>query len=48
MEKMARELPKGRFLLCPHGSHMSLYDDQDIYVRGLIDFILDVDRGAFR
>jgi proline iminopeptidase len=47
MEKMARELPKGRFLLCPHGSHMSLYDDQDIYVRGLIDFILDVDRGAF-
>ena len=31
MEKMSHELPKGRFLLCHNGSHMAMYDDQDIY-----------------
>ena len=43
MRAMAKRLPKGRFLLCPKGSHMAMYDDQQVYVRGLIDFIHDVD-----
>ncbi len=44
MEMMAGRLPNGRFLLCPTGSHMSMYDDQTTYFRGLIDFIAGVER----
>ncbi len=45
MEWMARTLPRGRYLYCPNGSHMSMYDDQKTYFRGLIQFIHDVDDG---
>lgn len=47
MEMMAKKVQKGRYLFCPNGSHMALYDDQKTYVEGLIKFILDVDRGQF-
>jgi proline iminopeptidase len=47
MKWMAGEVKNGRFLYCPRGSHMAMYDDQVTYVRGLIDFIRDVDSGAF-
>jgi proline iminopeptidase len=43
MEQMAGRFPHGRFLLCPNGGHMAMYDDQPTYFRGLIDFITDVD-----
>jgi proline iminopeptidase len=33
--------------LCPQGSHMALYDDQQVYMRGLIKFLKDVDAGRF-
>ena len=39
MEWMAHELPNGRYLFCPNGSHCALYDDQEIYFKGLIDFL---------
>lgn len=42
---MADRLPNGRFLLCPNGSHMSMYDDQKTYFTGLIGFLKDVDAG---
>jgi proline iminopeptidase len=42
---MARTLPRGRYLDCPQGSHLALYDDQAVYFRGLIEFIYDVDAG---
>ncbi|MBE3038828.1 MAG: proline iminopeptidase, partial [Chloroflexi bacterium] len=42
MEWMAGSLKHGRYLFCPNGSHMALYDDQEIYFRGLIQFIQDV------
>ena len=42
---MARALPRGRYLDCPQGSHLALYDDQATYFRGLIEFIYDVDAG---
>ena len=45
MEWVARQLPKGRYLFCPNGSHLAEYDDQQTYFRGLISFILDVDAG---
>ena len=47
MEMMAGRLPKGRYLFCPNGSHMALYDDQQTYFEGLIRFIRDVDAGRF-
>ena len=45
MEWMSKQLPKGRYLYCPNGSHLAQYDDQQTYFRGLIAFILDVDAG---
>ncbi len=45
MERMAKALPRGRYLYCPTGSHMALYDDQQTYMRGLIAFLHDVDAG---
>ena len=48
MEWMANELPNGRFLLCPNGSHLAQYDDQKVYFKGLISFIKDVDDGTFK
>jgi proline iminopeptidase len=45
METMASQVQKGRYLYCPDGSHMAMYDDQKVYVEGVIQFILDVDAG---
>ena len=35
MEMMARRMPAGRYLYCPDGSHMAMYDDQQTYFAGL-------------
>jgi proline iminopeptidase len=48
MEWMAGQVAHGRFLLCPNGSHLALYDDQKVYFDGLIRFIKDVDTGSFK
>lgn len=45
MEWMSTQLPKGRFLLCPNGSHIAMFDDQQVYFDGLIRFLRDVDAG---
>ena len=47
MEWMAREVKNGRYLLCPNGSHLSIYDDQTTYVDGIIAFLSDVDGAQF-
>jgi proline iminopeptidase len=47
MEMMAGKFPKGRFLFCPNGSHLAMYDDQKTYMDGVIRFLQDVDRGSF-
>jgi len=39
MEWMSKQFPKGSYLFAPNGSHMALYDDQDLYMKGLIDFL---------
>ena len=44
---MAERLPNGRYLHCPDGSHLAMYDDQQTYMAGLIDFLHDVDDGGF-
>ena len=45
MEWMAGRVQHGRFLLCPAGSHLAMYDDQAVYIDGLLRFIGDVDAG---
>jgi proline iminopeptidase len=45
MEWMSKQFPRGRYLYCPNGSHLALYDDQQTYVNGVIAFIKDVDGG---
>lgn len=45
MEMMAGKVKQGRFLLCPNGGHMAMYDDQKTYFEGLIRFVRDVDAG---
>lgn len=47
MEWMSTEVQNGRFLLCPNGSHLAMYDDQKTYFEGLIKFVKDVDSGNF-
>ncbi|MDH5368037.1 MAG: proline iminopeptidase-family hydrolase [Cyclobacteriaceae bacterium] len=48
MEWMANEVQNGRYLNCPNGSHWSMYDDQETYFNGVIQFIMDVDQGKMK
>ena len=41
LETMASRLPRGRYLECANGSHLPMYDDQETFFGGLIDFLLD-------
>jgi proline iminopeptidase len=45
MKWMSKQLPHGRYLYCPNGSHLALYDDQQTWFTGLIKFLKDVDDG---
>jgi len=47
MQGMATAVQKGRYLYCPNGSHMAMYDDQKVYVEGVVQFVRDVDAGLF-
>ena len=41
LEWMAGQVADGRYLHCPNGSHLAQYDDQKIYMDGLVEFIND-------
>ncbi len=45
MEAQSKMVQKGRYLYCPNGSHLSMWDDQKIFMTGVIQFIHDVDGG---
>ncbi len=47
MEMMAKQIPHARYLFCPNGSHLAMYDDQKTYFEGLVTFIDDVDARRF-
>jgi len=47
MEEQSKLVKKGQFLYCPNGSHLSMWDDQKVFMTGVIKFIKDVDSGAF-
>ena len=39
MQWMATQFQKGTYLYCAKGSHMSMYDDQQTYMNGLMNFL---------
>jgi proline iminopeptidase len=41
LEWMAGQVADGRYLHCPNGSHLAQYDDQQVYMDGLVGFIRD-------
>jgi proline iminopeptidase len=47
MEWMAGQVQNGRYLHCPNGAHMAMWDDEETYVTGVLDFLGDVDSGTF-
>jgi len=43
MEWISTQVKNGTYLYCENGSHLSMYDDQQTYMKGLIKFIKDTD-----
>lgn len=43
MEKMSALVKNGKYLYCPEGSHMAMYDDQKTYFEGVISFLSTLD-----
>ncbi len=39
LKAMADQLPQGEYLHCPDGSHLAMYDDQQTYMTGLVDWL---------
>lgn len=39
MEEQSKLVKNGQFLYCPNGSHLSMWDDQQVFMNGVIKFI---------
>jgi proline iminopeptidase len=37
--EMSRRMPAARTVICPNGSHLSMYDDQQSYFSALVPFL---------
>ncbi len=48
MKWISTQVQNGRYLYCPEGSHLSMWDDQKHFYPGIIQFIKDVDAGTFK
>lgn len=42
MEEQSKLVKNGKFLYCPYGSHLSMWDDQKVFMSGVVKFINDV------
>lgn len=47
IRKEGKLIPNSRTYICPNGSHLSMYDDQQNYFTNLIAFLKDVDSNKF-
>ncbi len=43
MEEQSKIVQKGSYLFCPNGSHLSMWDDQQVFMNGVVTFIKNVD-----
>jgi proline iminopeptidase len=44
---MGRLIPHSRVVICPNGSHLAMWDDQEAYFRALLGFFHEVEDGRF-
>lgn len=44
MEWMSQQIRGAEFFLCENGSHLALYDDQEVYMSGLVAWLKRVER----
>lgn len=44
MEEMSKLVQNGSYLYCPNGSHLAMWDDQQVFMNGVIDFIKKVNK----
>ena len=42
MKWMSTQMQKGAFLYCPNGSHLAMWDDQQVFMDGVVKFIKKV------
>lgn len=47
MEEQSELVQNGQFLYCPNGSHLSMWDDQEVFMSGVAQFIHDVNDNKF-
>ncbi len=45
MEEQSKLVQNGSYLYCPNGSHLAMWDDQKVFMSGVIQFIKGVDSG---
>ena len=43
MKWMSEQVKDGKYLYCPDGSHLSMWDDQQVFMNGVINFIKETD-----
>lgn len=43
MEKQSKLVQNGSYLYCPNGSHLAMWDDQKVFMEGVIRWIREVD-----
>jgi proline iminopeptidase len=46
MEEQSKMVQKGSYLYCPNGSHLAMWDDQKVFMDGVIKFLKEVDAGT--
>jgi proline iminopeptidase len=46
MKWVSTQVQHGSFLLCPNGSHLAMWDDQQVYIAGLLKWLAAIDGGA--
>lgn len=44
MKWMSTQVKDGQYLYCPNGSHLAMWDDQQVFMNGVIKFIKDIDQ----
>jgi proline iminopeptidase len=45
MKWISTQVQNGSYLFCPNGSHIDMFDDQQVYMAGLMKFLKGVDDG---
>ena len=46
MEEQSHMVQQGEYLYCPNGSHLAMWDDQQVYMKGVISFIKKVNTSS--